>query len=275
MSVVSLTSWSLHRSLGPLHMIDWDAAQNQHVRTETPQPSHLTLLQLPGRAAERGIAALDICHFHLPETTPDYLARLHDAFSASGVLFNTLLLDYGDISSADDIRRAADLKLSETWIDIAQAAGAKRIRIVAGDSKPTDAEALDRTAAGLRHLIDYAHPRAVRVITENFRALTSTAENCLALYGQFHGDLGMIADFGNFRSPEKYSELEQILPIADAVHAKAHYDDAGTPDEPELRKCLELLQPASFDGPVTIVYDGPGDEWLGISRVQTIVREYL
>ena len=42
----------------------------------------LALLDLPSRIAQRGIHALEICHFHLPSTTPAYLAELKAACRA-------------------------------------------------------------------------------------------------------------------------------------------------------------------------------------------------
>ena len=44
----------------------------------------LMLLELPAQIAQRGIYALEICHFHLPSTTPAYLAELRQACQAAG-----------------------------------------------------------------------------------------------------------------------------------------------------------------------------------------------
>jgi len=275
LSNLSLTSWSLHRSLGPLHMTSWDETTKLHVSDDVEQPSLLELTELPTRASALGITALDICHFHFPSTTPEYLRQLREAFRESTVTFFTLLVDYGDISSADEVRRSADLTLIKQWIDTASAVGAERVRVVAGDADPADHAALQRAAAALCQLDDYAKPRGVRIITENFRSLASTPENCLALYKDCAERVGLIADFGNFRSPQKYDDLSRILPVAESVHAKAHYDEDGLPDVTDFRRCLDLLPAFKYNGPITIVYDGPGDEWAGIARVQAIVAEYL
>lgn len=275
MSYLSLTSWSLHRSLGPLQMNRWDTSLQRVVTDSVAQPTVTPLTDLPNVMASHGIGALDICHFHFPDTSPAYLAALRESLAQAGVTFDTLLIDYGDISSSDSARRTSDVAFIESWIDVAQKVGAKRVRVVAGEAPAEDRAALVRSAEALAHLIAYADARGVGVITENFRALSATADNCLYLVNACHQKLGLIADFGNCKAANKLAELTRILPAAVEVHAKGQYDAYGMPDAPELRSCLSLLAAADFNGPITLVYDGPGDEWAGIGRVQAIVEEYL
>lgn len=274
MPYLSLTSWSLHRSLGPLRMTMWDEQQKTQVVDEVPQPEYFQLVELPRLAAERGIRALDVCHFHFPDTSPDYLVQLRQAFADHDVTFYTLLADYGDISNADPDRRGSDIAWIQRWIDIASAVGAERVRVVAGDSDPADQPALRRSAEALTELATYAASRNVTVISENFRALSSTSDNCLYLH-EVCDHLDFVCDFGNFKGVTKYDDLASILPFATSIHAKAHYDEQGFPDEAEFRRCLDLVQASAFDGPITLVYDSVGDEWAGIERIQRIVETYL
>ena len=275
MRFFSLTTWSLHRNLGPLRWTRWNEAEGRHTTEPQEQPELLSLLELPSALADKGFGAANVCHFHIPDDGAEYALALRGAFAAAGVRLFTLLLDYGDISSADETRRAADLAWLKRWIDFAGAAGAERVRVVAGEAAPTDRAALTRSAAGLRELCEYAAPRGVRVVTENFRPLTSTAANCLALLEACGDSLGLIADFGNFGGPTKLEELGRIVPRAEEIHAKAKTDEAGMPDADELRACLELVRAGGFDGPITLVYDGPGDMWEGIERVREIVKPYI
>lgn len=113
MPYLSLTSWSLHRSLGPLRMTQWDEGAQTHIMEEVPQPDLIQLLDLPRLAKARGIQALDICHFHFPSTSSEYLASLRQAFVDHGVEFYTLLVDYGDISTANAVRHQADIGFIE------------------------------------------------------------------------------------------------------------------------------------------------------------------
>lgn len=273
MSHLSISTWSLHRHLGPLRWTIWDEEEKTHKTNIDPQPELTTLLQLPAMLAEKGFKSVEICHFHFPSTEIDYLTQLRNALEEAGISLHTLLLDYGDISSPDDERTNADIELIKQWIDVASEVGAKQIRIIGGDASPDDKSALERSSHHLQELVNYAKDRHVRIVTENFRSLTSTAANCIQLVKE--SDVGLTADFGNFTGEEKYEELAAILPFSTSVHAKPHYDSEGIPDEAELRRCLDLLAPANYNGPINIIYDGPGDMWEGIQRVQKIVENYL
>jgi len=275
MSYLSISTWSLHRLLGPLRWTEWDAESQEHVTKLQDQPEELTLLELPAEAARRGYKALEVCHFHFPSTGADYADKLRLAFEAAGIAFDTLLLDYGDLTTTDTARLEADMAYIRQWIDIAERAGARQIRIIAGDAAPTDSEALRQSAARLTQLADYADPRGVRVVSENFRPLTSTGASCARLLRDTQGKIGFITDFGNFQAPTKYEEFQAILPSSVSVHAKAHYDAAGLPDETEFRLCLDAMRASGFDGAVVLIYDGPGSMWDGLERIRPIVEQYM
>ncbi|QYR19302.1 sugar phosphate isomerase/epimerase [Paenibacillus sp. sptzw28] len=275
MSYLSISTWSLHRLLGPLRWTEWDAAAGTHKTRVQSQPQILTLLDLPAEAARRGYRALEVCHFHFPSTETTYLEKLRQSFSAAGLTFDTLLLDYGDLTTIDEARLEADQDLFRHWIDIASLAGAKNIRIIAGDASPSNKDAVRNSAAALCALADYASGHGVRVITENFHSLTSTGESCASLMQQTEGKVGMITDFGNFNLPSKYDEFAITLPHSVSVHAKADYDPDGMPDEAEYRRCLDTMKASGYNGPVVLIYDGPDDMWEGLERIRRIVEPYL
>lgn len=261
--------------LGPLRWTSWNAETAEHETHVEDQPQTYELLDLPAEASRRGYQAIEVCHFHFPRTDSAYLAELRATFLAANVRFDTLLLDYGDLTSADERRRAADAEFIRRWIGIAAQAGAKQIRVIAGDAAPTDGAAIAQSAAALAELAGYAATLGVRVITENFKALASTAESCLKLLAQAGDKVGMIDDFGNFKGPAKYDEIAAIAPRSVSVHAKAAYDDAGLPDVPEFVRCLDAVKATEFAGAYVLIYDGPGDMWEGLERIKRIVLPYL
>jgi sugar phosphate isomerase/epimerase len=243
--------------------------QTQH------QPELLSLLDLPAEAAGRGYQAVEICHFHFPSTDEDYLAQLRSAFTAAAISFDTLLLDYGDLTSADDAKRAADISYIRRWIDIASLCGAKQIRVIAGEELPDNELAIRQSAETLAGLAQYATSKAVRVITENFKSLTSTGNSSIQLLEQAGPAVGMITDFGNYKGQAKYEEIAMTVPHSVSVHAKAAYDEAGMPDEAEFRLCLEAVKSIGFHGAFVLIYDGPGDMWEGLERIRGIVERYI
>src|SRR5690625_6923520 len=76
MSYLSISTWSLHRKLGPLRWHIWDEAEKK-IRVDIEnQPEHIELEALPTILADKGFKAVEICHFHFPSTDPAYLQDL-------------------------------------------------------------------------------------------------------------------------------------------------------------------------------------------------------
>ncbi len=275
MAYLSVSTWSLHRHIGPLRWTVWNRETATHdVRIED-QPEHFTLLELPALAAKQGYRAIEVGHFHFPATDSEYLAKLGQAFADAGVSFDTLLLDYGDLTDTDSDRHAADVAYIRRWIDIASQAGAKQIRVVAGEAPPTDEEAIRQSAAALAGLAEYAAPLNVRVITENFKPLTSTAESALKLLQLAGPEVGFITDFGNYKSARKVDEIGETASFSVSVHVKPEYDVDGIPQQATLDHYLQQTQKSGFDGAYVLIYDGPGDMWEGLARVQALVQPYI
>jgi sugar phosphate isomerase/epimerase len=275
MSFLSLTTWSLHRNLGPMHWTKWDGHKQTQVTIVEPQPELTTLLELPTILAQNGFGAVEICHFHFRDTSEAYLHKLRDTIREAGIRFYTLLIDYGDISSEDETRKLADIEWIKGWIDIAVIAGAERVRIIAGQAEPTNKEALRRSAESLQQLCNYADSRGVKVVTENFQPLTSIADNCLTLLAECGDQLGIISDFGNFSGESKFMELAKIIPKSESIHAKAITDEDGFPDIEEFQLCLNMVKRSGYEGPIVLVYDGPHDMWDGIERIKQLALPYL
>ncbi|MDQ0898917.1 MULTISPECIES: sugar phosphate isomerase/epimerase [unclassified Paenibacillus] len=275
MPFLSLTSWSLHRNLGPLRWTRWDENTRTQITDIQDQPELNSLLELPAVLSKKGFRSLEVCHFHFPNTSEEYLQGLKQAFTEADLQFYTLLIEYGDISSSDELRRQSDIAWIKGWIDIAARAGAERVRVIAGDAEPMDLEALKRSVDAFRELSCYAAEQGVRVVTENFHSLTSIADNCLALLEGCGELLGLTSDFGNFKGSEKYGELVKTIPHSESIHAKAQTNADGYPDEAEFNRCMEIAKQAGYEGPITLVYDGPGDMWEGIERVRKLATPYL
>ncbi|WP_424765481.1 sugar phosphate isomerase/epimerase family protein [Paenibacillus sp. sgz302251] len=275
MSYLSVSTWSLHRLLGPLHLTNWDTETGSHQTKALEQPQELTLLELPAAAASKGYQAIEVCHFHFPAMEASYLEQLRQAFTAADVSFDTLLVDYGDLTNPDKTRAAADLSLMRQWVDIASLSGAKQIRIVAGEAAPSDEAAIRQSADALAELAQYAAARNVRVVTENFKSLTSTADSSLKLLAYAGDHVGFITDFGNYRDDRKLAEIAATTPLSVSVHVKPNYDENGYPDETSLVNYLNEVKNAGFDGAYVLIYDGPGDMWEGLDRVKAIVTPYI
>jgi sugar phosphate isomerase/epimerase len=237
----------------------------------------MRLLELPARLRHAGFQACELAHAHLPaleDLRPAELSELRNAFAAAGVSLWSLVVDYGDLSSADPARAAADREYLAQWVRVASLAGARYVRVVAGEGSPDDPAALDRAVAGLEPLCTLAESLGVGLLTENFRRLCSTAEACNTLCERLQGRIGLTADFGNFPRPQRYTALAAILPRARSIHAKPECDASGQIDAAEFARCLDLAVAAGFRGAYSVVYEGPGDPWEGVGRVAALIRSH-
>lgn len=271
MAEIAVSSWSLHRTLGPTY--HGLAPDGERPRTLPYGEGDLTLLDLPAALAAHGIRHLEVCHFHFPRTDAAYLRDFRECLAAAGVTLTTLLIDTGDISAADPASRERDLAAIRAWIDVAAALGARRVRVVTGEGDPSDAEAVGRSIAGLAALAAYGRARGVATITENWRRLGDAPTTLLAVLDGAGGAVGLCADFGNLAPAGKEDALRLLLPRAATVHAKAEWAD-GRVDRDDFLRCLDLAREAGFAGEYVLIFDGPQDEWAGLAELATLVRPY-
>ena len=231
----------------------------------------LELLELPAKIAQHGITELEICHFHLPSTTADYLAALSDACRSAGVAIYSILIDTGDITAPDPQQHAGDLQTIRSWIDIAAELGAGRVRVVAGMQAPTP-EVIQLSVDNLRELAQYASARGVQTITENWHATGMEPRALLEILDRCEGAVGLCADIGNAEGPDKYATLAQLLPRASSIHFKARYTADAQIEQQDFKRCVELIEAADFQGIVTLIYGDTDREWAAVEQLAVALR---
>lgn len=236
------------------------------------------LLELPAELQKHGLGTLELCHFHLPSTDPDYLAALRSRLDASGTELFSVLIDAGDVAAPDPAVLRGELELLRRYIRVAAALGAERVRISAGQ-QPATPETLAQSAAQLTELMAYAADHGVALSTENWQLTAQQPEAVLTLLDRCPEGLGLCVDTGNAEAAAdtleaKYDMLAQLLPYATSVHFKAHSTPAGI-DLEDAGRCLELLRDVSFAGPVSLIYDRKHNEWDGLRTLQDTLQNSL
>lgn len=279
MKRIMTSSWSLHRTLGKA-MYDWSAMDGEPVLANGDSES-LALLDVPAELAKRDIGMLEVCHFHLPRLDDSYLGELRAALDEHGVDLYSILIDAGDITHTDPAVRANEVAWVRAWLAVAARLGARCARVIAGDAEPQssgayrDDEAVRISAQNLRALAAAGRDLGVQVTTENFRTLGCSVEALVAILDLCEGEVGLCADFGNFKGPAKYDELAAILPHATSVHAKAEFQLEGQIEREDFARCLSLVRSADFQGPYSLIFSSAGDEWQGLSKTREVVEQYL
>ena len=262
----SVSTWSLHRTLGQFVAPD-SAALGGSVMEGATMADGLSLLDLPGELRKHGYTSVQICHFHLPSRSLNYLQQLRDALSDAKIELEALLIDDGDLTdpvTADQIEAWVG-----EWLDVAVALGAARARVMAGRAEPTP-ERIRQYAERLLRLAD-AHPE-VRIVVENWSGLLSNANAVDSVLQETSDSVGLLIDLGNWRGPGKYAQLAQIAPRAESCHAKCAFDGQ-EPDQEDYRRCLQILMDAGYSGHLTLIYDGADDnEWAQLDVEHELVR---
>ena len=260
---LSVSTWSLHAHLG--------APPFNGPERETAPFDSQKLLQLPAQIAEFGIKTLEICHFHLPSRDEAFLAEMKSELNANGIELWTLLIDDGDLN--DPQNAARDAAWMASYLPVAAQLGAKNARVIAGKGAPTP-ENQAQSVASLQELSRQAESLGLRLLTENWFDMTATPAATIQLLDALDGQLGLMMDFGNWKSDEKYADLAQIAPYAESCHTKAAFQN-GQIEREDYVKCLEITQAADFAGPYTLIYDSGGDEWNGLKQEREVVAPYL
>ncbi|SMQ85297.1 Sugar phosphate isomerase/epimerase [Devosia lucknowensis] len=268
---IAVSTWSLHRLLGTIypHDLSTDAVSDGDDRYGEGEES---LLGLPSVLANHGYHRLEVVSFHLRSRDPIYLAELRNQLDVSGVILQTLLIDAGDMTDPIDGQR--DTRWIAGWLEVAQALGAENARVIAGKQKPSP-ETLARSVAGFHELLAVNAGSPVKLVTENWFDLLSTPEAVHELLDRLEGQVGLLADFGNWTGPDKYDGLKSIFPRASLCHAKASFAD-GQLDEADYGLCVGVAEEAGYRGPYTLIFDAdhPG-EWSGLAEERDFITSRI
>jgi sugar phosphate isomerase/epimerase len=270
---LSTSTWSLHRALGPTYHSSPEDSKTLIRHGE--EGGTISLMRLPSELAERGIHTLEICHFHLPSLEDMYLADLRASLQIAGVELFSILIDDGDITHPDPLQRRREIEWIREWVEIAARLGASHARVIAGKQRVVGRSVIHQSADGLQSLAQAGKACGVQVITENFHETAKRPETILEILERCSGEVGLCVDFGNFSGATKYADLEAVLPYATSIHAKAHYPEAGKMDREDLVSCLDLSRKYGFDGPYSLIFDGPGSEWDSLEEMKQVVKAYL
>jgi len=267
---IALSTWSLHRALGKPAFYGPD---DDRIPTQTHGHGALRLLDVPARIAQAGFHTLELCHFHLPSTDASYLSELRAAADKAQVEIWNVLIDAGDVVAP--VHGARDEAWIVKWIGIAHALGAKRVRVIAGKQAPTAAN-LKHSREALLRMADQAEAGGMRVLTENWFELSGTPDALHELMHTTSGRVGLLFDFGNWKSATKHADLTQIARYAESCHCKPQFNADGSLERADYTRCFDIVREASFSGPFSLIYDGPNDdEFAGLAAEKAIATAYL
>jgi sugar phosphate isomerase/epimerase len=291
-----VSSYSLRQHLGPIRGT-FRGADGQKAPFVWEQPQTMTLLEFPLQVREMlGLDAVEICQFHIPERSPDYLGRLKHALSDAGVRLINMPIDIGNISDANPAYREEDLAEIEEWMRVAADLGAAMVRVNASAPMAGGPLApLEVTIESYRRLARVAASLGLQLLIENHGGMTADPAVIVAIVEAVGpAQLKALVDIGNFEPllsitmaivqghapPEVdatpvYDALAQIAPYAGLVHAKAYnFDERGQPLHLDVVRALRVVRATGYAGTISIEYEGnTGDAWENTRRIKALVEQ--
>lgn len=257
---LSLAQWSLHRAF---------------------QSKVLPVMEFAKVAREFGFEGLEyVSSFYLPEKGRESelaktVSELKKRSSDHGLENVLIMVDEGDLSTADEAARKATIEAHHKWIDAAAGLGCHSIRVnlFGGSTEKTPQIWMDKSAQSLRQLCETAQKSNINVIVENHQLLSSDAAKVAAIMRDVNmKNCGTLPDFGNFclereggqrfegkctKEYDRYKGMQELLPFAKGVSAKSYdFNAAGEETTIDYKKMLQLVKASGYKGFIGVEYEG-------------------
>jgi sugar phosphate isomerase/epimerase len=249
------------------------------MRQEVPNPPGLTLDEFVKYCADLNLDGTELTSYYFPTDFDDaYLIHLKQltfrlGLNISGTaIANDFCLPPGD-------ERDKTLAHTRKWIDYAALMDAPVIRIFAGKvaNGSTEAEAIERCAAGINESLAYAATKGVCLALENHGGITSTPDQMLKIIERVDDSpwFGVNLDGGNFSTDDPYRDLARIAPYAINVQLKTDVKIGGQQHDADLGRVVKILADAGYRGYIVLEYEGKEDPRTAVPKQIEKLRKLI
>lgn len=210
------------------------------------------------------------------------LKSISDDLGISNLLILVDHIDFSTMKSGPSLSsslksdREVAVDYHKKWIDIAKTIGCHSIRINLRSEENDKNKILDNASESILKLIEYSSKGNISIVVENHGGITGDADWVVNLMKNVnHELLGTLPDFGNsnfcmdrgeFNSDsfnncseqyDKYIGVKKLLPYAKGISAKTHeFDNNGEEINTDFSKMIQLIKESSYNGYLTIEYEG-------------------
>ena len=249
----------------------------------------MTQLDCVNKAKEMGFDGVEFTNIIAPDgVDPKTVAKkIRDAADKAGIEINAYTISANLYQDTDE-KSDAEVERLKGQLDIADILGAKVMRHdvcyklgTVGASRSFDLM-LPTIAKNAKRVTEYAEKLGIKTCTENHGYIAQDSYRVEKLFNAVaHGNYGLLVDVGNFSCVDEnnVTAVSRVAPYAVHVHAK----DMAFSSEPKegytlktrgcnylkctylgggdvnVKKCIEVLKRAGYDGYVSIEYEGPND----------------
>ena len=207
--------------------------------------------------------------FEGKHTDKKFVGELKKRTNGEGISNVLILVDEKhELDHEKKSERNLSVDLHKGWIDCAAQLGCDAIRVncrMGGDPM----ENLKRAADGVGRLCEHAKDTPVKVVIEPHGRNSQNPDWLIAVMNELdHSHAGILPDFNNFGSFDRYSAVEKTLPFAPAVCAKAlKFDEEGNEIHTDYFKMLKIVHESDFSGVISIEFEGHGVDPIAGSRM--------
>lgn len=241
----------------------------------------LDILDYPRVVVEgTGIQALEYFNGHMMERAGDagFFKELKNRCDEVGAV-NTLMLCRADhaLDSAEASERAKSIEGYKPWLEATKLLGGTAIRVdtrTAGDAEAQKGYAV----SGLRALSDVAAGMEMDIVVENHGGHSGDGKWVASVMeGVGRENCGTLPDFQNFKDYDPYLGVEEMMPWAKVVCAKAkEFDAEGNEVNVDFGRMLKIVKDAGFRGYIGIEYEGHGAEPVeGINATKALIERVM
>ena len=198
--------------------------------------------------------------FNGKHTDKKYVGELAKRTTGEGMKNVLILVDARhqlDASAKDQRDKAVEEH--KGWIDCAAQLGCDAIRVNCRSGGNPDLN-LKNTSDGVGRLCDYAKGSKVKVVIEPHGGHSQNPDWLLkAMKVLDRPNAGILPDFNNFGSYDRYDGVTKSLPYAPAVCAKAlRFDEKGNEVHTDYFRMLKIIYESDYSGVISIEFEGRG-----------------
>ncbi len=215
----------------------------------TPENGKLYLLDLPKILRdELGMRVLDVMTASFPSMEASYLDEFRTRADKAGCVITNLKMNQPgiDIGSERIDERKRAINVYKQSIDAAERLGCRWVRPLPQNELPS----WDRYVDSYRERIEYAAPKGISMLVENFGWMKSKPDAIPGLIQAVGAGLAASPDIGNWTDEARYEGLAKSFPLAVTCDFKAFaFDAEGKHPAYDLKRCFQIGWEAGFRGP--------------------------
>lgn len=238
----------------------------------------ITYLTVPKLLKQMGIPGVTYNDIWMESWDNAYLDRIKRACREAGVKITGLICE-GNLATQDEAKWEEQIRTDEKKMRAAAYLGAPIVRLNIGglgDEKLDATIGVQRVIAAFKRLLPLAKELNVKMTIENHGGVSKKADWILEIIkGTDPKWVGACLDFGNWPDEIRNSESAKLAPYAYHTHVKCHtFTSEGEDTNKDYKYLLGLLKNSGYRYAVSIEYEGPDDQKVGVAKSRDLILKY-